>query len=100
MYNTVDRYAETKGNEYENTDGAMGSVEDELKRIGGLYQKAADWAPLALVDGRVSDRPESGFVDCCGQGTDRIANSSEGCLGAQSSALDNRCGWERRIAVH
>ena len=28
-------------------------VEDELKRIGGLYEKAADWAPLALVDGRV-----------------------------------------------
>jgi putative intracellular protease/amidase len=28
-------------------------VEDELKRIGGLYQKAADWAPFALVDGRV-----------------------------------------------
>jgi putative intracellular protease/amidase len=28
-------------------------VEDELKRIGGLYQKAADWVPFALVDGRV-----------------------------------------------
>jgi putative intracellular protease/amidase len=28
-------------------------VEDELKRIGGLYEKAADWAPFALVDGRV-----------------------------------------------
>lgn len=28
-------------------------VEDELKRIGGIYQKAADWAPFALVDGRV-----------------------------------------------
>ena len=28
-------------------------VEDELKRIGGIYEKAADWAPFALVDGRV-----------------------------------------------
>ena len=28
-------------------------VEDELKRIGGLYEKAADWAPFALVDSRV-----------------------------------------------
>jgi putative intracellular protease/amidase len=28
-------------------------VEDELKRIGGLYEKAADWAPFVLVDGRV-----------------------------------------------
>jgi putative intracellular protease/amidase len=26
-------------------------VEDELKRIGALYDKAADWAPFALVDG-------------------------------------------------
>ena len=28
-------------------------VEDELKRIGGRYQKAADWAPFSMVDGRV-----------------------------------------------
>src|SRR5215469_5214679 len=28
-------------------------VEDELKRIGGLYEKKADWAPFAIVDGRV-----------------------------------------------
>jgi len=28
-------------------------VEDELKRIGGLYEKAADWAPFVLVDNRV-----------------------------------------------
>jgi len=28
-------------------------VEDELKRIGGLCEKAADWAPFALLDGGV-----------------------------------------------
>jgi putative intracellular protease/amidase len=28
-------------------------VEDELKRIGGIYEKAADWAPFAVVDGRI-----------------------------------------------
>ena len=28
-------------------------VEDELKRIGGIYEKATDWAPFAVVDGRV-----------------------------------------------
>ena len=28
-------------------------VEDELKRIGGLYEKAADWASYAVVDGRL-----------------------------------------------
>jgi putative intracellular protease/amidase len=28
-------------------------VEDELKRIGRLYEKAADWASFAVVDGRL-----------------------------------------------
>lgn len=28
-------------------------VEDELKRIGGLYRKAADWESFAVVDGRL-----------------------------------------------
>ena len=28
-------------------------VEDELKRIGGLYEKAADWENFAVVDGRL-----------------------------------------------
>lgn len=28
-------------------------VEDELKRIGGVYEKAPDWAPFAILDGRL-----------------------------------------------
>jgi putative intracellular protease/amidase len=28
-------------------------VEDELKRVGGRYEKAADWQSFALVDGRL-----------------------------------------------
>jgi putative intracellular protease/amidase len=28
-------------------------VEDELKRVGGIYEKKADWAPFAIVDGLV-----------------------------------------------
>jgi putative intracellular protease/amidase len=28
-------------------------VEDQLKRIGGLYEKAKDWESHALVDGRL-----------------------------------------------
>ena len=28
-------------------------VEDELKRLGGLYEKANDWPPFAVVDGRL-----------------------------------------------
>jgi putative intracellular protease/amidase len=26
---------------------------EELKRIGGLYEKAADWAPFSIIDGRM-----------------------------------------------
>lgn len=28
-------------------------VEDELKRLGGLYEKAADWESFVIVDGRL-----------------------------------------------
>ena len=28
-------------------------VEDELKRVGGRYEKAADWQSFAVVDGRL-----------------------------------------------
>jgi putative intracellular protease/amidase len=28
-------------------------VEDELKRVGGLYEKAEDWASFSITDGRV-----------------------------------------------
>lgn len=28
-------------------------AEDELKRLGGLYEKAADWESFAIVDGRL-----------------------------------------------
>jgi putative intracellular protease/amidase len=35
------------------TDVVPFLVEDELKRIGGLYEKAADWASFAITDGRL-----------------------------------------------
>lgn len=35
------------------TDVVPFLVEDELKRMGGLYEKAADWASFAVVDGRI-----------------------------------------------
>jgi putative intracellular protease/amidase len=28
-------------------------VEDELRRLGGLYKKVADWQSFAIVDGRL-----------------------------------------------
>ena len=35
------------------TDVVPFLVEDELKRLGGLYEKAADWQSFAVVDGRL-----------------------------------------------
>jgi putative intracellular protease/amidase len=35
------------------TDVVPFLVEDELKRLGGLYEKAADWQSPAIVDGRL-----------------------------------------------
>jgi putative intracellular protease/amidase len=35
------------------TDVVPFLVEDELKRIGGLYEKAADWESFSIVDGRI-----------------------------------------------
>lgn len=35
------------------TDVVPFLVEDELKRIGGRYEKAADWESFAVVDGRL-----------------------------------------------
>ncbi len=35
------------------TDVVPFLVEDELKRLGGLYEQAPTWEPLAIVDGRL-----------------------------------------------
>ena len=35
------------------TDVVPFLIEDELKRIGGLYEKAEDWERFAIVDGGV-----------------------------------------------
>jgi putative intracellular protease/amidase len=35
------------------TDVVPFLVEDELKRVGGLYEKAPDWQSFALVDGHL-----------------------------------------------
>jgi len=28
-------------------------VEDELMRLGAIFEKVADWQPLSIVDGRI-----------------------------------------------
>ena len=43
-------------------------VEDELKRLGGLYEKAADWASFVITDGQARHRPEPGLVQSRGRG--------------------------------
>jgi putative intracellular protease/amidase len=35
------------------SQSAFHLVEDELKRLGGLYEKAADWANFVVTDGRL-----------------------------------------------
>src|SRR3954466_1194975 len=35
------------------TDVVPFLVEDELKRLGGLFEKAADWQSFAIIDGRL-----------------------------------------------
>ncbi|MCY1494548.1 hypothetical protein D9M68_284210 [compost metagenome] len=35
------------------TDVVPFLVEDELKRLGGRFEKAADWADFTVVDGRL-----------------------------------------------
>jgi putative intracellular protease/amidase len=54
-------------------------VEDELKRVGGLYEKAPDWQPFAIVDGRVitGQNPASSSI---------AANSLLKVLGQQHAA--------------
>ena len=31
-------------------------VEDELKRVGGIFEKVANWKPHAIIDGRAAGR--------------------------------------------
>lgn len=45
------------------TDVVPFLVEDELKRLGGLYEKAPDWQSCVVVDGRLitGQNPASSF---------------------------------------
>ena len=56
-------------------------VEDELKRIGGLYEKAADWAPFAVVDGRVVTGQNPASSTAAAKALMELLGA-EGCLAA------------------
>jgi putative intracellular protease/amidase len=49
----VTGFANTEEEAVHLTDVVPFLVEDELKRLGGRYEKVADWESLAIVDGRV-----------------------------------------------
>jgi putative intracellular protease/amidase len=49
----VTGFANTEEEAVHLTDVVPFLVEDELKRLGGQYEKVADWESLAIVDGRV-----------------------------------------------
>ena len=38
-------------------------VEDELKRLGGIFEKAPNWQSFAITDGRLDHRTESRILD-------------------------------------
>jgi len=46
-------FTNTEEAEVQLTDVVPFLVEDELKRLGGLYQKTDNWYPFAVVDGRL-----------------------------------------------
>lgn len=49
----VTGFANTEEEAVQLTDVVPFLVEDELKRLGGHYEKAADWESFAIVDGRL-----------------------------------------------
>jgi putative intracellular protease/amidase len=49
----VTGFANTEEQAVQLTDVVPFLVEDELKRLGGRYEKVADWKSLAIVDGRL-----------------------------------------------
>jgi putative intracellular protease/amidase len=49
----VTGFANTEEEAVQLTDVVPFLVEDELKRIGGRYEKAPDWESFAIVDGRL-----------------------------------------------
>ena len=52
-------------------------VEDELKRLGALYEKVENWKAFVVSDGRLMHRPESGLVQACGRGAAKTSRLIE-----------------------
>jgi putative intracellular protease/amidase len=61
-------------------------VEDELKRLGGIYSKAADWQPHVVTDGLLTT----------GQGPSSSGPAAKTLLHQLDSLSDKRTGARRR----
>ena len=53
-------------------------VEDELKRLGGHYEKAADWQSFAIVDGRLITGQNPASSTAAAQELLRLLRASDG----------------------
>ena len=69
------------------TDVVPFLVEDELKRIGGLYEKAADWASFAIVDGRLVTGQNPASSTAAAKALLEVLAVEEGCLERSWSSL-------------
>jgi putative intracellular protease/amidase len=56
-------------------------VEDELKRVGGLYEKAADWQSFVLVDGRLITGQNPASSTAAAQALLRALTAEKGSAG-------------------
>ncbi len=52
-------------------------VEDELKRVGGRYEKAADWQSFAVVDGRIITGQNPASSSAAAQALLRVLTASQ-----------------------
>jgi putative intracellular protease/amidase len=56
-------------------------VEDELKRVGGLYEKAADWQSFVVVDGRLITGQNPTSSTAAGQALLRVLTAEKSSAG-------------------
>jgi len=77
-------------------------VEDELKRLGGLYEKAPNWQSFVIVDGRLITGQKSRILDGRGASSfegPRTAVSRCGLLGHRICILESAVRIQCRGAL-
>ena len=59
-------------------------VEDELLRLGAIFEKVRNWEPFSIIDGWLDYRSESRLIDLCRPQSAEGARSGEGYGGLGS----------------